>query len=152
MRTIFPILTLLVLCVVAAQAVTIDSPFVPAKATANLSLAAPPPVPANGLVLGWAGGSGEGFTGSVNWNFAPAKLQPTSLDALALNNLKTYAAGWFIPASTATNLLGISPPAGSVWTTFLSAIGGGPYLGYDTQAKKIAWGAYYRARIISVGF
>ena len=59
MRTILLILTLLVLCVVGAQAVTIDSPFVPVKATSNLSLAAPPPIPANGLVLGWAGGSGE---------------------------------------------------------------------------------------------
>ena len=152
MRTILLILTLLVLCVVGAQAVTIDSPFVPVKATSNLSLAAPPPIPANGLVLGWAGGSGEGFTGSVNWNFAPAKTQPTSFDALAMNNLKTFAAGWFIPASTVTNALGVSPPAGSVWTTFLSAIGGGPYFGYDTQAKRIAWGAYYRAKVLAVNF
>jgi hypothetical protein len=132
--------------------VTLDSPFMPQHATANLSVTAPPSIPANGLVLGWAGGSGQGFTGSVNWNFAPAKIQPTSIDALAMNNLKTYAVGWFIPAKTVTNLLGISPPAGSVWTVFLNAIGGGPCFGYDTSDKKIAWGAYYRAEVLAVNF
>jgi hypothetical protein len=132
--------------------VTFSSPLAPASHNLTVSLPTPPPVPANGIVLGFAGGSGEGFTGSVDYNLAPPKWAPFSLDILALNNLKCPAVGGFCPLSKVLSVIGLSPPAGTIWATFVSAVGGGPYVGYDTGDKKLAWGGYYRAEVLSVNW
>ena len=142
--------------VTALGAVTITSPLAPTATptsvpgTLKVSLPAPPPVPAAGLVLGFVGATGQETTGTVSFNFAPAKLQPVSFDLLLMNNLKIPALGVFVPASKVVAALGWSPPAGSVWAVFLAAVGGGPWGTYSEG--KFTGGLYYRATVLQVSF
>ncbi len=146
------ILVLLVLGSVTALAdVTISSPLAPPPPNHNLTLTTPV-VPAPGLILGWAGGSGADVSGSVEFNFGPKNWQPLSFDLLSMNGLKTEALGIFVPASKVLAAVGIALPAGSIWATLAAAVGGGPFVGYDTDTHKIAYGGYYRADVLQVNF
>jgi hypothetical protein len=151
LRTLILTLLLLAVCTLGAQAVTISSPLAPPRASANLTLTAPV-IPPPGIILGWAGGSGAGLTGSVAFNFGPAKWQPLSFDLISMDNFKTEVLGVFFPASKVLSAVGLTLPPGSIWAILAGAVGGGPYVGYDTDSKKAVWGGYYRASVLQVSF
>jgi hypothetical protein len=144
-------LTVLMMATSSFAGITISSPLAPPPASHNLTLTVPV-IPAPGLILGWAGGSGAGVTGSVAFNFGPKSWQPLSFDLLSMNNLKTEGLGVFFPASKVAQVIGVNPPAGTIWATLLGAVGGGPYVGYDTNGKKVVWGAYYRASLLELSW
>jgi hypothetical protein len=150
-------LGLLLFPLAAAQAeVTITSPLCPPPVTQALSespirslLPAPPAVPLPGLCLGWVGASRRQISGEIALNFAPVKWQPLSLDLFTLDGVTLPALGLNVPAAKVVSALGINLGS-SLWSTFLGALGGGPWAAY--AHGKFTGGLYYRAEMLAVNF